>query len=61
VVLYIFYEKAYSIIFEIPRKRPNEQSECDWSNLQTSIFYSGSCDTQGMKKSYHMLSQKEKQ
>ena len=28
----------------------NEQSECDWSNLQTSILNSGSCDTQGVKK-----------
>ena len=27
----------------------NEQSECDWSNLQTSIFNFGSCDTQGVK------------
>jgi len=41
-------EKAYYIIFEIPCKRPNEQRECDWSNLQTSIFYYGSCDTQSM-------------
>ena len=24
-------------------------SECDWSNLQTSIFKFGSCDTQGVK------------
>ena len=45
-----FSVKAYYIIFEIPRKRPNEQSECDWSNLQTSIFYSESCDTQSVKK-----------
>ena len=45
-----FREKAYYIIFEIPRKRPNEQCECDWSNSQISIFYYGSCDTQGMKK-----------
>ena len=38
------------IIYETPCKRPNEQSECDWSNLQTSIFYFGSCDTQGVNK-----------
>jgi len=54
-----FSEKAYYMIFEIPRKRPNEQRECDWSNLQTSIFDYGSCDKQGMKKPYSKLSHKK--
>jgi len=35
------------------------KASSDWSNLQTSHFYSGSCDTQGMKKSYIKLSHKK--
>ena len=33
---WIQIENVNNIFFEILRKRPNEQSECDWSNLHTS-------------------------
>mgnify|MGYP001646675127 FL=1 len=33
----------------MPRKRPNELCECDWSNQHTR-FIDGDCDTQGIKK-----------
>ena len=37
----------YFYYFETPRKRPNERSECDWSNLRFILFVG--CDTQGVK------------
>ena len=37
------------------RKRPNEQSECDWSNRHTSNFINGGCDTQRFSYLYIYL------
>ena len=38
------------LIFKYRVSDQTSINECDWSNLQTSIFLSGSCDTQGTKK-----------
>ena len=40
--------------FEMPRKRPNELRECDWSKRRTSGF-NGACDTQGIKNNIFQL------
>jgi hypothetical protein len=51
-----FYWGNSIYYFEIPRKRPNERSECDWSNHQE--FNLEGCDTQGMKNNiYYYLKQ----
>ena len=51
VINAILAKKVYYILFL--KYRVSDQTshcECDWSNLHTSNFEYGGCDTQGVKK-----------